>query len=119
MEKSRQLIEDYNEKTQLNPQFIAFDLIDNKKVNPVDDALNNGEGILDKHEKHKGYPSLNGLEQNYSQVKVVFADNIEKRLENVAKIVTGNNYESGTDLTAASLPFSLNSEEDFANLHNL
>jgi len=37
-------------------------MIDNKKTNVADDILNQGEMLIDKVEKEKGYPSLNGYE---------------------------------------------------------
>lgn len=37
-------------------------MIDNKKTNVADDILNQGEHLIERVEKEKGYPSLNGLE---------------------------------------------------------
>lgn len=52
----------------------------NVKDNVADELLNSGEQILDKAEKQKNFPSLNGLETSYSQVKVHFDPNFEKNI---------------------------------------
>lgn len=55
--------------------------------NEADAILENGEAVLDRNEKKKGYPSLIGLDALYNQVKVVFEPNFEKRITNLAHIV--------------------------------
>lgn len=58
-----------------------------KDLHREDDILNMGEGILEKVEKKRGYPTLNGLESGYNQVKVSFEPNIEKKLASICKII--------------------------------
>ena len=41
-------------------------MIDGKVQSVADEILNHGERVLDKAEKQKGFPSLNGLESNYN-----------------------------------------------------
>lgn len=43
----------------VDPQYIAFDMLNNGLQ---DDILNQGEFMIEKNEKLKGYPSLAGLE---------------------------------------------------------
>jgi hypothetical protein len=53
----------YTERTTVDPHYIAFDMIDGgTSTTAADDILNQGEMIIDKNEKQKGYPSLQGLE---------------------------------------------------------
>lgn len=59
MDKAKKSLDDYTLKTQDDPWFIAYDMLD---CNSADDILNSGDSILDRNEKQKGYPSLNGLE---------------------------------------------------------
>ena len=57
----------YTERTTVDPHYIAFDMIDGgTSTTAADDILNQGEMIIDKNEKQKGYPSLQGLEAQYS-----------------------------------------------------
>lgn len=34
--------------------------------NEADDILNNGDGVLERNDKQRGYPSLIGLEAQYN-----------------------------------------------------
>lgn len=79
MDKAKQQLDEYTNKTQSETHYIAFDMIDQNK-NQADDILNLGEQLLDRSEKQRGYPSLNGMETQYSQVKLIFEPNFEKRL---------------------------------------
>jgi len=76
-----------------------------------------GEQLLDKSEKQRGYPSLSGMETQYSQVKLVFEPNFEKRLQGIAKVLgPGQTAEYSGDYTTNSQsflpPFSFNEKED-------
>jgi hypothetical protein len=51
MDKAKQQLDEYTEKTTNNPSFIAFDLIDNKNKSLADDILNLGEQLIDRSEK--------------------------------------------------------------------
>lgn len=66
MDKAKQQLDDYTLKTANNPHFIAFELLESKNHNPADDLLTNGEQVLGKTEKQKGYPTLNGMESSYN-----------------------------------------------------
>ena len=66
MDKAKNLLDDYTTKSQEDPLYIDFDMIDNKNKSLADEILNVGETILDNAEKQKGYPSLNGLDSQYS-----------------------------------------------------
>lgn len=86
----------------------------------ADDILNLGEMIIDKNEKQKGYPSLQGLEAQYSQVKVAFEPNFERRLVNLAHIIGFGQVENSYDFTTNSQSFLpqlsfTNEEESGAN----
>ena len=84
MDKAKSTLDLYTEKTMMDSQYIAYDMLDSVSQ---DDILCMGEIILDKNEKQKGFPSLIGLDQQYSQVKVIFEPNFERRLVNLAHIV--------------------------------
>lgn len=95
-------------------------MIDASKSSAADDILNAGEALLEKLEKEKGYPALNGMEQAYSQVKVHFDPALEKKLQGIARVVCCNNpNEVSGDLTTNSgsflPPFSFNEEEEVNN----
>ena len=86
----------------------------------ADDILNLGEMIIDKNEKQKGYPSLQGLEAQYSQVRVSFEPNFERRLVNLATIIGFGQVENSYDFTTNSQSFLpqlsfTNEEETGAN----
>lgn len=43
--------------------------------------------MLEKGEKEKGYPSLNGMENNYNLVRVYFEPNLDKKLSTICKVI--------------------------------
>ncbi len=43
MDKAKSILDDYTVKTNQNPRFIAFDMIDNDSISMADDILNIGE----------------------------------------------------------------------------
>lgn len=90
MDKAKQQLDDFTKKTTDNPYFIPFDMIDNKKTSSPDDILCQGEYLLEKTEKKKGFPQLKGQDQQYSIVKVAFDPNVEKKLQNIAKVYSSN-----------------------------
>lgn len=103
MDKAKLSLDEYTRKTEDNPCYIAYDMLDCREG---DDILNQGETVLDRNDKQKDFPSLNGLENQYNLVKVVFDPNFEKRLVNLAHVVghTSNSEHSG-DFTTASQSF--------------
>lgn len=71
--------------------------------------------MIEKAEKQKGFPSLNGLESAYSQVKLHFDPNLEKKLVGIARVSTGQNEFSGDFTTNSGSflpPFSFHEEEE-------
>ncbi|CDW91449.1 achain crystal structure of engineered northeast structural genomics consortium target [Stylonychia lemnae] len=79
MDRAKQQLDEYTNKTVEDPLYIPYDMIENKKNNLADEILNCGEQILDKVEKQRGFPSLNGMENSYGTVKVAFDPNVEKK----------------------------------------
>jgi hypothetical protein len=59
MDKAKSTLDLYTEKTMMDSQYIAYDMLDSVSK---DDILCMGEMILDKNEKQKGFPSLIGLD---------------------------------------------------------
>eukprot|EP00347_Sterkiella_histriomuscorum_P008603 403344461 len=117
MDKAKHQLDDYSLKTKDNPHYIPFDMIDGKVQSQTDGILNYGEQILDKAEKQKGFPSLNGFETQYNQVKLSFDQTFEKKLQNIAKVIgPGQQDFSIKDQTTASAsflpPFSFILEEE-------
>jgi hypothetical protein len=53
----------------------------------ADDLLNNGEKLLEKAEREKGFTSLNGIDTLYSQVRLHFDPNFEKNLSKICKVI--------------------------------
>lgn len=51
MDKAKQQLDDYSVKTQQNPYYIPYDMIDGKVQSLADEILNHGERVLDKAEK--------------------------------------------------------------------
>lgn len=73
--------------------------------------------MIEKFEKQKGYPSLNGLEASYNQVKVHFEPNLDKKLAGIAKVFSSNGEFSGDFTTNSGSflpPFSFNEEDERA-----
>jgi hypothetical protein len=64
--------------------------------NSADDILDQGEQILNRNEKEKGFPSLIGLDQQYNQVRVIFEPNFDKRLINLARVASGFPNQGGS-----------------------
>jgi hypothetical protein len=62
MDKAKQQLDEYTIKTSDANNYIAFEMLDSNSKSLADDIMNLGERLLDKAEKQKGYPSLNGLE---------------------------------------------------------
>ena len=78
---------DYTEKISENPNFIDFNMIESSKdANNKDDILNQGDALLEKIEKEKDFPSLNGLEAQYSLVKFQFDPSVEKKFPSICKV---------------------------------
>ena len=48
MDKAKNSLDDYTSKSQEDPMFIAYDMLD---CNSADDILNSGDSILDRNEK--------------------------------------------------------------------
>jgi hypothetical protein len=116
MDRAKQQLDEYTTQTLEDPTYIPFDMVENKKSTSVaDDILNSGEKLIEKFEKQKGYPSLNGMEASYNQVKVHFEPNLEKKLANIAKVFTSNGELSGDYTTNSGSflpPFSFNEEDE-------
>eukprot|EP00347_Sterkiella_histriomuscorum_P020077 403339189 len=119
MDKAKQQLDDYTNKTTLNPFYIPYEMIDNKRVNYAEDILLQGENLLEKTEREKGFPSLNGLDQSYGTVKVSFDPTVDKKLQNIAKVYCSNGqqqHDISEDFTTHSgsflPPFSQYEEED-------
>lgn len=67
MDRAKNQIDSYTIKIAENPHYIDFEMLENAKdIHCEDDILNMGEAILEKTEKQKGYPGLNGLENSYN-----------------------------------------------------
>ena len=121
MEKTQQELDEYTQKTEEDPSYIAYNLLD---CSQADDILIHGEQILERNERSKGYPSLNVLEGQYNQVKVAFEPNFEKRLVNLTQVIgygatNSQHGENSGDFTTASQSFlpqlSFTNEEEGAN----
>lgn len=70
VDKAKTCLNDYTEKISENPNFIDFNMIESSKDGGnKDDILNQGDALLEKIEKEKDFPSLNGLDAQYSLVK--------------------------------------------------
>lgn len=102
MDKAKQQLDDYTQKITDNPSYVAYDMIDVHRKSLADDILNLGEHLIDRAEKQKNYPGLNGLEAQYNQVKVVFEPKFENVLSNIAKVVGFGQSEFSGELTTAS-----------------
>ena len=93
-------------------------MIDNKKSSTAEDILNQGEHLIERAEKEKGFPSLNALESSYNQVKFYFETNLEKKLGAIARVYTdkpGGQTELSGDFTTVSGSFLPTFEEEFNN----
>lgn len=88
MERAKQQLDDYTVKTTTDSSYVPFDMIDGKNSQSPDDILSQGEQLIEKAEKEKGFPGLNKLESAYSQVKFYFDPNLEKKLGAIAKVYT-------------------------------
>jgi len=51
MDKAKQSLDDYTEKTSTMTNYVAFDLLDNNTKNQAEDLLTLGEKVLDHAEK--------------------------------------------------------------------
>ena len=59
LDKAKFTLDKFAEKTLTDPQYIAYDMLNN---GGAEDIFTHGEFILEKNEKQKGYPSLQGLD---------------------------------------------------------
>ena len=66
VDKAKGSLDEYTNKITENPNYIDFNMLESAKENNRDDILNQGESILEKIEKEKDFPSLNGLEASYN-----------------------------------------------------
>lgn len=66
MDKAKGQLDEYSTKTSENPNYIPYDMIDGKEQSRTDEILNEGDKVIEKAEKQKGFPSLNGLESSYN-----------------------------------------------------
>ena len=66
VDKAKGSLNEYTNKITENPSYIDFNMLESAKENNRDDILNQGESILEKIEKEKDFPSLNGLEASYN-----------------------------------------------------
>jgi hypothetical protein len=110
MDRAKNHIDSYTIKIAENPHFIDFSMLESAKdIHRDDDILNMGESLLEKSEKEKGYPNLQGLESGYNQVRVSFEPHLEKKLAPICKIIgpgqqVGND-SNNCDYTTASASF--------------
>jgi hypothetical protein len=51
MDRAKQLLDEYTTKTNQDPHYISFEIIENKKSNIADDILNHGEKLIENAEK--------------------------------------------------------------------
>ena len=115
MDKAKHQLDEYTTKTAEDPQYLAFDMIDSKHECLADEVLSQGENLFEKVERQKGFPSLNGLESQYKQVRLWYESpaSFEKKIGAIAKVLgPGQNEPTSTDVTTVSgsflPPFSLN-----------
>ena len=82
MDKAKHQLDEYS-------QYLAFDMIDSKHECLADEILSQGENLFEKVEKQKGFPSLNGLESQYKQVRLWYESpaNFEKKIGMIAKVL--------------------------------
>lgn len=122
MDRAKHQLDEYTTKSADSSNYLAFDLIDSKSHCLADEILGQGEQLFESVERQKGYPSLNGLDSQYKQVRLWYESpsNFEKKIGMIAKVLgPGQNEPSSTDVTTVSgsflPPFSLNefmAEED-------
>jgi hypothetical protein len=89
MDKAKHQLDEYTTKTAEDSQYLAFDMIDSKHECLADEILSQGENLFEKVEKQKGFPSLNGLESQYKQVRLWYESptNFEKKIGMIAKVL--------------------------------
>ena len=95
-------------------------MIDGKVQSKTDEVLNEGDRVIDRAEKQKGFPSLNGLESTYNLVRLSFDQHFDRKLVNIARVLGPGQTESSSDMTTASAsffpPFSFNEDEDVVQM---
>ncbi len=77
-------------------------MIDCKDSTLAEDILNQGEALFEKSEKVKGFPTLSNLETQLAKVRVDFDPDLEKKLQNIARIKIVGRGDSTIDVTEAS-----------------
>ena len=86
MEKAKTQLDEYVENSSEDVHYLPFEMIGSYN-NLADESLNKGEHLLEASEKVKGYPSLNGLQQFYNQVRLHFEPNVQSKFSLLGKVI--------------------------------
>ena len=81
MDKAKGFLDEYSEKQDSDPSYIAFDMLDKPE-----DLINHAEFLLEVINEQKQLPGLIGVEKEYDQVDIEFDPKVEEKQLSYAKV---------------------------------
>ena len=81
MQNTKQLLDEYMQKQETDPTYIAFDLVDQ-----TDDIIQHAECLIEVIQEQKQYPGLTGVEEKFDSVEIEFDPQVEEKQLSYGKV---------------------------------
>lgn len=100
------ILDSYTTEIDRNPDYIAYDLLDNNPLNERSVAYlsTKGEEWIENAVQLRKYDSLNFLDKEYNNISVWFEPNFESKLKNIAKVSSKYSRENSDETIVKPSP---------------